>query len=285
MAKNSITLEKLTGLSEQDLAEVFTKNPRAYMAVKGAVAEKHLEHLLIQYRNDGKIKSFTGASGDFDKDFYVTLNDGKTISLECKNIQVINSSTKKILPSYIQFLVRNNYLQENWLLKTFKSMAQKGIIIETDKGINSLNDLLEVILIEKAKTSTELLKFFPQELRESGIPRYEFSTSLIKESDVSKINIDTFIQQFDEHPLSIDFQRTRNSTDDDGDTKKQRFYKLDEIDVVAACLFSRTMKWQFIFGHSKYFTIHKKYKDRYANKFIIQQNKWSSDLLASLEIK
>lgn len=48
-AKNNITLEKLTGLSDQDLAGVFTKNPRAYMAVKGAVAEKHLENLLVQF--------------------------------------------------------------------------------------------------------------------------------------------------------------------------------------------------------------------------------------------
>lgn len=31
--KNLITLDKLTGLSNDDLADVFVMNPRAYMAV------------------------------------------------------------------------------------------------------------------------------------------------------------------------------------------------------------------------------------------------------------
>lgn len=82
----------------------------------------------------------------------------------------------------------------------------------------------------------------------------------------------------------IDFQRTRNSTDDDGDTRRQRLYHVDEIDVVGVCLFSRTMKWQFIFGHSRHYTVHKNYSDRYANKFVIEKGKWSTDLLSCLKI-
>jgi len=277
-----ITLEKLTGLSNQDLADVFARNPRAYMAVKGAVAEKHLEILLDSYKSTGVIRDYRGASGDFDKDFYITLPDERVVSLECKNIQVLDPKKKNTLMSYIQFLVSTGYLQENWLVQTFQAMAREGVIVETDAVVDSLTSLLEVMLSEKAKVSTDFYKFFPQQLRESGVPRYEFSASLVNECDVSKININQFINQFVNHPLSIDFQRTRNSTDEDGDTKKQRFYRLDEIDIVGACLFSRTMKWQFIFGHSRHFDVHKKYEDRYSNKFIIKEDCWSTNLVDCL---
>ena len=57
MTIKNITLEKLTGLSDQDLADVFAKNPRAYMAVKGAVAEKHLENVLVIIRPKEKSKT------------------------------------------------------------------------------------------------------------------------------------------------------------------------------------------------------------------------------------
>jgi len=274
-----ITLEKLTGLSNQDLADVFAKNPRAYMAVKGAVAEKHLEILLDSYKSSGVIADYRGASGDFDKDFYITLPDGREVSLECKNIQVLDTKKKNTFMAYIQFLVSSSYLQENWLVQTFQAMAQEGVIIETETAVDSLTSLLEVMLSEKTKVSTNFYKFFPQHLRESGVPRYEFSASLVNECDVTSLDINDFINQFSHYPLSIDFQRTRNSTDEDGDTKKQRFYRVDEIDIVGACLFSRTMKWQFIFGHSRHFDIHKKYEDRYSNKFIIKEDSWSTSLV------
>ena len=257
MKTKNITLEKLTGLSAQDLADVFAKNPRAYMAVKGAVAEKHLENLLFSYKQKGKIKNFKSASGDFDKDFYVTLLNNKTISLECKNVQVLNTSSKKILPQYIKFLIEREYLEEDWLINTFKHMSKKSeLSTYSTRQINSLDQCLELIFNKKLK-STELLKYFPQELRESGVPRYEFSASMVKETNIFNITIDSFIKQFDLNPLTIDFQRTRNSTNADGDNRKQRLYRTDEIDVVGACLFSRTMRWQFIFGHSSRFAIHK----------------------------
>lgn len=285
MISSKITLDKLTGLSDQDLADVFARNPRAYMAVKGAVAEKHLENVLRGYKHSGKIYDFRCAGGDFDKDFYVTLNNKEVISLECKNVQVLNTNSKKLLPSYIQFLIENNYLQQDWLVQTFKSFAQNGgVLIDGHKEINNLHDFLKIILQEKAKTTSDFFRHFPQELRESGVPRYEYSASLIREANAHNIKAEDFIRQFSSHPLTIDFQRTRNSTDKEGDTRRQRLYRVGEIDVVGACLFSRTMNWQFIFGHSRHFVKHRSYEERYTNKFAIEEGKWSSDLLMCLEI-
>ena len=279
MTSNNITLDKLTGLSDQELADVFAKNPRAYMAVKGAVAEKHLEKVLIGYRDQGLINSFKSDSGDFDKDFYVTLNDGREVSLECKNVQVLNTGAKKLLPGYIKFLVENNYLTQDWLLATVRNLAQGGGILDANQKLDTLQEILNEIVAQKAKTSNELFKAFPQELRESGVPRYEFSSSLVSEPDITRIGVNQFLEQFSDYPLTIDFQRTRNSTDNDGNTRRQRLYRTDEIDIVGACLFSRTMHWQFVFGHSRHFEIHKNYEDRFANKFLIEPLKWSYNLL------
>ncbi len=65
------SLFSLTGLAQDQLAEVLVENPRAYMAVKGAVAEKHLEILLTDLQNNGAVTSFRKGRGDFEKDFYV----------------------------------------------------------------------------------------------------------------------------------------------------------------------------------------------------------------------
>jgi len=71
-----------TGLTPEELSEVFQNNPRAYMAVRGAVAEKHLEKVLCTMQEDGHIDGYRSASGDQDKDFYMQVS-GKTLSLEC----------------------------------------------------------------------------------------------------------------------------------------------------------------------------------------------------------
>ncbi len=65
-------LYKLTGFQgESEIAEVLFENPRAYMALRGAIAEKHLEKLLEQWKANGDIREFRAAAGDFDKDFYI----------------------------------------------------------------------------------------------------------------------------------------------------------------------------------------------------------------------
>lgn len=54
-------LEKLSGLTPNELAEVLENNPRAYMAVKGAVAEEHLKKYFIELGNNGHIAQFRTA--------------------------------------------------------------------------------------------------------------------------------------------------------------------------------------------------------------------------------
>lgn len=57
MSAASPRLDALTGLTDDELADVLIDNPRAYMAVKGAVAEKHLEKILSKHVEHGQIVS------------------------------------------------------------------------------------------------------------------------------------------------------------------------------------------------------------------------------------
>jgi len=282
--RKNISLELMTGLSSDELAEILAANPRAYMAVKGAVAEKHLSNYLKRLLLQNKIQTYRQSSGDFDKDFYVTLNNGKEISLECKNVQVLNVGSKKeLLLRYLQFLHEKGFVSEVDFIKIFMKFCMKNKL----GGGTAPKQCAEIFSLLSDKTTLKnkkmLLDEFPQEFKESGIPRYEFSASQLKYKSVNETDMNGFLKQFDQYPLTIDFQRTRNSTDKDGDPRRQRFYKLKEIDLVAACLFSRTMQWQFIFGHSKHFGVHKKYEDRYSNNFSIRPGAWFKDLLDCVE--
>jgi hypothetical protein len=240
-------LKLLCGLSPNELADVLENNPRAYMAVKGAVAEKHLQLIFDSFLEQRKIHSYKVAESDFDKDFYVKLLNGKEVIIECKNVQVLPLNSKSNLLSYFY------YLQES-----------KKLVQEID--ISNLDNFL-------LKDLKLIYKGLPQKLRESGIARYEFSAQKMK---IHSINHPDFLSQFDKNPLTIDFQRTRNSTEISSDepSKAGRFYRLDEIHLVAACLFSRTMKWEFIFGSKNAFDIHPKYQFRYSNRLILKPGLW-----------
>jgi hypothetical protein len=260
-------LYRLTGLSSDDLAEVLAKNPRAYMAVKGAVAEKHLENYLIESQRLAKIAGFRRANGDFDKDFYVTSNAGEEKIVECKNVQVIPVSSKQDIRDYIAFCIDNKYLTREEVQSYLDG-------ISPSRGSQSVGERLASL---DGRTLKDLLKSIPQDIRESGLPRYHFSSAKLSKVDI--LETTRYLAQFDP-PLTIDFQRTRNSTDDTGDTKVQRFYKVGELHVVAACLFSRSLEWNFIFCNSTSLKLHDKYTDRYTNALIIDPNKWKSDIVS-----
>jgi len=251
-------LFKLCGLTPDELADVLGNNPRAYMAVKGAVAEEHLRKYLIELGNKRLIAAVKTAQSDFDKDFYVTLFDGREIAIECKNVEVLKTNNSK--KAYLEYFT---YLQNKHGL--FPQMS-----------FQSANDFQSADL--KALYSS-----LPQNFRESGIPRYEYSASKINQQSIhAGLTDQDFLVQFDKFPLTIDFQRTRNSNNKKEeviDPKTNRFYQLDEVDIVAACLFSRTMNWEFVFGSRDSLIIHPKYKNHYSNRLVLDPSLWKTNLL------
>jgi hypothetical protein len=251
-------LEKLCGLSADGLAGVLESNPRAYMAVKGAVAEEHLKKYFAELGSTGMIAGIKTAQSDFDKDFYIKLPDGQEVAVECKNVEVLKTNSSK--SDYLSYF---KYLQE--LHGEF-----------SDKSFDNEEEF-------KVSDLSTLYKTLPQNLRESGIPRYEYSASQVTESSIhGGLGEEDFLSQFDHFPLSIDFQRTRNSSNKSNSTndpKTNRFYELGEVDLVAACLFSRTMKWEFVFGSRNSLIVHPKYKGHYSNRLKLNPKLWKSNFL------
>jgi hypothetical protein len=263
--QKSDSLFRLTGLSTDDLADTLASNPRAYMALKGAVAEKHLCIYLENLLKNKKIDSFRCGRGDFEKDFYITLpKRSKEVIIECKNVQVIQTTSVTTKREYLEFLRRNRYVDTDEL----KKLLPHG------------NTTFE------NASSTELAAIFrglPLELRESGLPRYAFSRKICKIDEAGTLSSRTcvdYLSHFDGFPVTIDFQRTRNSMDSEaGDGKANRFYGVGEIDVVAACLFSRTLEWQFIFCPAHKLVKHTTHTDRYSNGVKVKPTDWKVDLL------
>ncbi|MEZ0154506.1 MAG: hypothetical protein AB9Q22_06350 [Candidatus Reddybacter sp.] len=251
-------IDLATGLTAVELSNVFENNPRAYMAVRGAVAEKHLEKVLIELAQNGEIDAIQPASGDLDKDFYINVGN-RTLSLECKNVEVIKNTTKPAIYDYLC------YLNDNGL-------------ISIDAICTDLE--LEVTALKQATLGTlkTALKLLPQKYRESGITRYQYSASHVEHPSVGQLSPRDFVQQFHLNQLTIDFKRTRNSTDETGNTRRNRFYRSNEIDLVAACLFSRTMEWKFLYAKAEDFNRHKEYPDRYSDKLILEPGIWTDNL-------
>ena len=250
-----VTLLSLTGLAPDQLADVLVENPRAYMAVKGAVAEKHLELLLAGLRERGTVASFRRGEGDFEKDFYVQLSKSdRPLAVECKNVQVISITSVGIIANYLNFLIQTKRISP---LTTAAKEMTRGEFVKCFKAL-------------------------PIELRESGISRYEFSAMELSKGVTLKAGGATrYLDQFDLAPISIDFQRTRNSRDlkDGSDQRGQRYYSYKEVDVVAACLFTRTLKWEFVFAASTDVDCHPQFRSRIHSRMILKPMSWHHDFL------
>ena len=232
------------------------------MAVRGAVAEKHLEKMLIDLLENNQIDRFRNASGDMDKDFYIQVGTA-LVTLECKNVEVIKTSSKETKATYIEYLAEQGYLSSLFIDSFLREM-----------GLPDINF--------QALSSSDLTTFFkqiPQEYRESGLTKYQYSASKVQHPQVGQVSDAEFIAQFNNFPLTIDFQKTRNSTDDEGNTRKNRYYRVGEIDIVAACLFSRTMEWNFLYAKAEGFKKHSQYSDRYSNRLRLEPGNWTSDLM------
>lgn len=250
-------LDLLTGLSPDDLADTMMENPRAYMALRGAVAEKHLFNCLVELKTNGKIFDFRTGKGDFEKDFYIKTSRGaKEISLECKNVEALKISTKPDYIKYLNFLISNKSLPEALVKSAEKILSNAATY---DLG--------------------EIKKFFatmPLSLKESGVMRYQYSKKLAQVGAFpsTQSELTSYLQSFNTQPLTVDFWRTRNSNDADGNSAKEnRFYKKGEVEILGVCLFSRTLEWKFIFFECSSFPAHNKYEDRYHNRFALNATK------------
>mgnify|MGYP003441151020 FL=1 len=73
--------------------------------------------------------------------------------------------------------------------------------------------------------------------------------------------------------FKVEVQKTRASKGDPA----SRFYPIDGFDVVAACLFSSTGRWEFRFGRTAEMTPHKDFPDRLAAIQTIT-NDWTDNL-------
>lgn len=83
---NKHNLERLFKLSANNILTVVEKNNRCLMAVKGAVAQEHLERYLARLKKSGVIKDFCAIDKDGEPDFWVIYR-GKKFLIECKNVQ------------------------------------------------------------------------------------------------------------------------------------------------------------------------------------------------------
>jgi hypothetical protein len=75
-------LEELFGLDAATILDIVESNFRLGVAVRGSVAEHHLGTLLS---HDAAIASHEPIDEDGQPDFQITLRDGQTLTIECKN--------------------------------------------------------------------------------------------------------------------------------------------------------------------------------------------------------
>ena len=75
-------LERAYGLSAAEILDTIAESPRTAMSVRGGIAEKHLGRLL-----DASPLVAIAAPGrqEGPPDFWVTLEDGSEVTIECKN--------------------------------------------------------------------------------------------------------------------------------------------------------------------------------------------------------
>lgn len=75
-------LEQAFGLSSTDLLDIISRKGRLGMAMRGGVAEHHLGLTLDR---DPAVTSAVEGHQEGPPDFFVTLTDGREVTVECKN--------------------------------------------------------------------------------------------------------------------------------------------------------------------------------------------------------
>jgi hypothetical protein len=255
--KNYNRLDLLTGLSSDDLADTMMENPRAYMSLRGAVAEKHLFNCLAELKDNGRIFDFRVGKGDFEKDFYIKKTDrAKEIALECKNVEALKVTTKGEYANFLKYLVNLDQFPTD-----LKDISSKIIKNSAEFELSSIKNLFAKL---------------PLSLKESGLVRYQYSKELAKidKFPTKQNEVESYLSKFEPNKLTVDFWRTRNSSDNDGNSSREnRFYKKGEVDILGVCLFSRTLEWKFVYFKCDSFSLHREYSDRYHNRFFLIPSK------------
>lgn len=242
------TLYDLTGFDSDGVANILIHNSRAYMALRGACAEAHLKQQLGLLEQKGVITSFRKSNKDHDKDYYLDVN-GVPIIVECKNAGVLASTSKHDKKQYIEFLVERRYIKK----------PSRDEMYDLRRAEDNLS----------------------KEYRASGLPRFEFSASQIETLGLGVLNDNDFISQFDISRIFIDLKKTRDHQAEN--KKRERFYHIKEFDIIAVCLFARTMRWEFLYARAIDVARHKIYRKRIESKIIISPGVWVSDLAELLQ--
>ncbi len=73
--------------------------------------------------------------------------------------------------------------------------------------------------------------------------------------------------------VTVDFQRTRNPIG----KPWERYYRPSEFDILAACLWNRTGRWEFRYIATADLPRHEKYPDRLSNRVRLPDNQYRTD--------
>lgn len=79
-------LERDFEMSASEILDVIAKHNRCLIAVRGAIAEEHLERHLEALREQGSITEFTALDKDGRPDFIIPYRN-KQFTVECKNVR------------------------------------------------------------------------------------------------------------------------------------------------------------------------------------------------------
>ncbi len=86
--------------------------------------------------------------------------------------------------------------------------------------------------------------------------------------------------------ITVDFMRTRYAKTVG---PQGRFYKFSEFDILAACLFNQTSRWEFRFIPTAELARHKAYRGRIDNRVSLGESAvyfghWSRDLVSAVRL-
>lgn len=98
-------------LSAHEILDLVKRSDRVYQAVRGAVAEVHLERLLAKVKEDGRIDDFHFTNKEGEPDFTVSIGP-HTWRVECKNVLRSKNGRYKTGELKVDFQKTRNQLGE-----------------------------------------------------------------------------------------------------------------------------------------------------------------------------